>query len=221
MIDIAPVSRELLEAVTALLAVVVLVVVSFWLVVAARAPAPHGVHARARGERDGGRDDALAFVGLGFTAVYREGFETVLFYQALALFAEGLGLWVSLGAVAAAVALGGVALRDPRLGKQLPLKPMLISGAVDPAAAVGRLRRQRGALAAVGRPARGDAGRLGPRLPVFLAELTGIHPTQEGLIVQAVLLAVYVLGALYVFAWQPARRRRRVASRDGGARRRA
>ncbi len=35
-----------------------------------------------------------AFVGLGFTAVYREGFETVLFYQALALFAEGLGLWV-------------------------------------------------------------------------------------------------------------------------------
>ena len=33
-----------------------------------------------------------AFVALGFTAVSREGFETVLFYQALSLFAEGLGL---------------------------------------------------------------------------------------------------------------------------------
>ena len=40
---------------------------------------------------------ALAFAGLGFTAVYREGFETVLFYQALTLFAEGLMLWVVLG----------------------------------------------------------------------------------------------------------------------------
>ena len=35
---------------------------------------------------------AIAFAGLGFTAVYREGFETVLFYQALAIFATGLGL---------------------------------------------------------------------------------------------------------------------------------
>ena len=49
------------------------------------------------------------------------------------------------------------------------------------------------------------------RLPIFLAELTGIHPTSQGLIIQAAFLAVYVLGALYVFAWQPARRRRRVA----------
>jgi hypothetical protein len=47
-----------------------------------------------------------------------------------------------------------------------------------------------------------------PRLPVFLAELTGIHPTTQGLVVQAVMLAVFALGAAYVFAWQPARRRR-------------
>jgi hypothetical protein len=46
---------------------------------------------------------------------------------------------------------------------------------------------------------------------VFLAELTGIHPTSQGLVVQAALLGVYVLGAVYVFAWQPTRRRRQVA----------
>ena len=66
---------------------------------------------------------------LGFTAVYREGFETVLFYQALALFAEGLSCGSSLGAVTAAVALGGVGYAILRLGKQLPLKPMLVAGA--------------------------------------------------------------------------------------------
>ena len=38
-------------------------------------------------DRLAGRD-----AGLGFTAVYREGFETVLFYQALGIFAKGLGL---------------------------------------------------------------------------------------------------------------------------------
>jgi hypothetical protein len=45
------------------------------------------------------------------------------------------------------------------------------------------------------------------RLPIFLAELTGIHPTREGLTVQAVLLTVYVLGAVWVFAINPWRRR--------------
>jgi hypothetical protein len=45
------------------------------------------------------------------------------------------------------------------------------------------------------------------RLPVFLAELTGIHPTTQGIAAQAALLTVYVLGALYVFAWRPLRQR--------------
>jgi high-affinity iron transporter len=151
-----------------------------------------------------------AFVGLGFTAVFREGFETVLFYQALALFAEGLILWVVLGAVAAAVALGGVGYAILRLGKRLPLKPMLVAGA-------GVLLLM--SVAFVGNAIRSlqDADLLTatpvahPRLPVFLAELTGIHPTSQGLVVQAALLGVYAVGAAYVFAWQPARRRRQVA----------
>ena len=91
-----------------------------------------------------------AFAALGFTAVYREGFETVLFYQALALFAEGLELWVVLGAVAAAVALGGVALRDPRARPQAAAQADADHRRVDPAAALGRVRRQRRALAAGG-----------------------------------------------------------------------
>jgi high-affinity Fe2+/Pb2+ permease len=46
------------------------------------------------------------------------------------------------------------------------------------------------------------------RLPIFTAELTGIHPTVEGVVTQASLLVVYALGAAYVFGLRPARERR-------------
>jgi high-affinity iron transporter len=208
LIDIAPVNRELMEAVTALLAVVVLVVVSFWLI--SRLEQKRRMEfMRARTASAIAAGSTAAFVGLGFMAVYREGFETVLFYQALALFAKGLGLWVALGAVAAAAALGVVGYAIIGLGKKLPLKPMLVTGAsillLLSVAFVGNaIRSLQGADALQATPVHAGWARL----PVFVAELTGIHPTQEGLITQAAMLAVFALGALYVFAWVPARRRR-------------
>ena len=210
VLDIAPVNRELLEAITAVVAVVVLVAVSFWLV----SRLEHKrrmefMRARIAGAMAAGT--TAAFVGLGFTAVFREGFETVLFYQALALFARGLGLYVWLGAITAAIALGGVAYAIIGLGRKLPLKPLLIGGAsvllLLSVAFVGNAVRSLQSAALLGATPVAH-----PRLPVFAAELTGIHPTQEGLIVQAVLLGIYVLGALWVFAWQPARRRRMEAA---------
>jgi high-affinity iron transporter len=206
VIDIAPLNRELLEAVTALIAVVVLIGVSFWLV----SRLEHKrrmefMRARVAGAMAAGT--TAAFVGLGFTSVYREGFETVLFYQALTLFAQGLGLWVALGAATAAVALGGVGWAILKAGRKLPLKPMLITGAsvllLLSVAFVGNaVRSLQSADLLTATPV------SWPRLPVFVAELTGIHPTVQGLVIQGALLAVFVLGALYVFAWQPARRRR-------------
>src|SRR3954463_15491044 len=127
VIDVAPLSRELLEAVTALIAVVVLIGVSFWLV--SRLEHKRRMEfMRARVASAMAAGTTAAFAGLGFTAVFREGFETVLFYQALALFAQGLILWGLLGAGAAAVALGAVGYAILGLGRRLPLKPMLVSG---------------------------------------------------------------------------------------------
>jgi high-affinity iron transporter len=206
VLEIAPVSRELLEAVTALAAVGVLIVVSFWLV--SRLEHRRRMEfMRARVASAMAAGTTLAFAGLGFTAVYREGFETVLFYQALALFAQGLMLWVVLGAVTAAVALAGVGYAILGLGKRLPLKPMLITGAgillLLSVAFVGNaVRSLQSADYMAATPVDW------PRFPVFVAELTGIHPTSEGLVIQAALLGLYALGAIYVFAWQPARRRR-------------
>jgi high-affinity iron transporter len=215
VIDIAPVSREVLEAITALLAVVVLVVVSFWLV-SRLEHRRRQEFMRARLASAMAAGTTIAFVGLGFTAVYREGFETVLFYQALSLFAQCLTLWVVLGAVAAAVGLGAAGYAILKAGKQLPLKPMLVTGAsilllLSVAFAGNAVRSLQSADLLQATPV------SSPRLPVFLAELTGIHPTREGLAIQAAMLLVFVLGAAYVFAWQPARRRRREQRRETAA----
>ncbi|HKG38036.1 MAG TPA: FTR1 family protein [Conexibacter sp.] len=209
VIDIAPVNRELMEAITALLAVAVLVLVSFWLV--ARIDQRRRMEfMRARVATAIAAGSATAFAALGFTAVYREGFETVLFYQALLLFADGLELWIALGAAAAVLALGAVAYAILRLGRTLPLKPMLLTGAsillLLSVAFVGNaVRSLQGADVVSATPV--HAGWARP--PVFVAELTGIHPTQESLIAQAVLLAIFVVGGLWTFVGLPARRRRR------------
>jgi high-affinity iron transporter len=207
VLEIAPLQRELLEGVTALLAVVVLFAVSFWLV--SRLEHRHWLEfMRARVASAITAGSAAAFAGLGFTAVYREGFETVLFYQALATFSDGLGLWVVLGVVAAAAALAAVAFAVLKLGRRLPVKPMLVGGAsmlllLSVTFAGNAVRSLQGADWIGVTPVDGGWARL----PVFLAELTGIHPTREGLLTQAVLLAVYVAGAAWVFGIRPRRRR--------------
>jgi high-affinity iron transporter len=208
VIEIAPVNREVLEAVTALLAVAVLFGVSFWLV--SRLEHKRWMEfMRARTASAIAAGGALAFAGLGFTAVYREGFETVLFYQALTLFAQGLVLWVVLGAVAAAVALAGIGYAIFGLGRKLPLKPLLIGGVsvlllLSVAFAGNAIRSLQEVDVIDATPIEGGWARL----PVFLAELTGIHPTTEGIAAQLALLGVYVLGATYMFAWRPLRERR-------------
>jgi high-affinity iron transporter len=208
VIDIAPINRELLEAITALFAVVVLIAVSFWLI--QRLEHKRRMEfMRARTAAAIASGTTAAFIGLGFTAVYREGFETVLFYQALALFAKGLGLYVWLGVAAAIAALAAVGYAIIGLGKKLPLKPMLITGAsilllLSIAFAGNAIRSLQSADVIAATPVHAGWARL----PVFAAELTGIHPTTQGLIAQAVLLAIFALGAAWVFWLAPLRAKR-------------
>lgn len=207
-IELAPVDRELLEAATALLAVGVLFMVTFWLV--SRLEQRRWMEfMRSRVSAAVAAGGAAAFAGLGFTAVFREGFETVLFYQALTLFAEGMLVWVAAGALAAAIALGGIAYAVFGLGRKLPIKPMLITGAslllLLSVAFVGNAVRSLQSIDLL--PATPIDGEWA-RLPIFLAELTGVHPTVEGIATQAALLVVYVLGAAWAFGVRPMRERR-------------
>jgi high-affinity iron transporter len=201
-----PLGREILEAVTALLAVAVLFYVSFWLI--ARLEQKRWLEflrARVWTAVSVGSTAALALVG--FTAVYREGFETALFYQALMSFGPGLGRWVAAGLGAGLVALAIVSWIVFRLGRRVPVKAFLSSAVVLLMAT---------SVAFLGNAVRAlqSADVLGlhrwpgwPRTPIFLSQALGYWPSRETLVAQAALIAVYVAGALYLFLMRPRLRR--------------
>ena len=201
-----PVGREVLEAITALVAVAVLFYVSFWLI--ARLEHQKWMEfVRARLWSAVSVGSTASLMAVGFTAVYREGFETALFYQSLMTFGEGLGWYILLGVGLALVALAGVALAVFKLGRKLPVRTFmnaavvlvmvtsiaLLGNAVQTLQAADVITYRRTS---------------GPRLPIFLAEATGIWPTVWSLLAQALLAAVYVFGAGYYFVLRP-----RLASR--------
>jgi len=201
-----PFGREVLEAVTALIAVVVLFYVSFWLV--ARLEQKRWLEfLRARVWSAVSVGSTAALLMVGFTAVYREGFETALFYQALLSFGPGLGVWVVAGLFAGLVALAGVSWMIFRLGRKVPIKAFL-------SAAVVLLMAT--SVAFLGNAVRSlqEADIIGlhrwpnwPRAPIFLSQSLGYWPSRETITAQAALATVYIAGALYVFALRPRLRR--------------
>jgi high-affinity iron transporter len=194
-----PIGREVLEAATALAAVAVLLYISFWLVTR--------LENRRWQEFLRGRlfsavslGSTAALVTVGFTALYREGFETALLYQALVEFGAGLGGWIALGLAAGLVALAVVALLIFRLGRALPVKAFLTGAVVllmgTSVAFLGNAVRtlQSADLVAL-TPLDGW-----PRAPIFLSQALGYWPSVQTVGAQVVLTVVYLLGAGWLFA---------------------
>jgi len=208
-----PVRREVLEAGTALVAVAMLFYVSFWLV--ARLEQKRWLEfLRARVWRAVSVGSSTALVLVGFTAVYREGFETALFYEALLSFGSGLAPYVLGGLAAGAVALTGVAWAILRLGRRLPVKQFL-------SAAVILLMAT--SVAFLGNAVRSlqEADVIGlhrwtsfPKAPIFLSQSLGYWPTRETILAQSALAVVYVLGGIYMFGVRPRLQGREEASRE-------
>lgn len=214
VLRLAPVQRELLEAITLVVAVGVLFWVSFWLV--SRLDQRRWMEfVRARVSTAVATGSGLALFGVGFTAVFREGLETTLFFQALLSFAEGLEAWVLAGSLVAVAVLAVLAYLILRAGRRVPIKIFLSTAVVllmvlSVAFMGNAVRAFQGSGIA---PVTGIEGL--PRLPVFLAELTGWYPTLETLLFQALLATVYVMGAIWVFLIAPRRREARELSTVG------
>jgi hypothetical protein len=132
--------------------------------------------------------------------VYREGFETVLFYKALFLAGAGSALPVFLGMAVGGVALAVVYFAINRYGVKIPLKPFFgITSAflyymAFVFAGKGIAELQEGGL--VGTTVLPWA----PRVPAL-----GIYPTLESLSLQAVLLLFLVAGLVWTFVIEPRR----------------
>jgi high-affinity iron transporter len=209
LFSVLPFGREVLEAITALLAVVVLFYVSFWLI--ARLEQRRWLEfLKARIWTAVSAGSAVSLVLIGFTSVYREGFESVLFYQALNTFGEGLGVYIAAGAAAGAALLAVLATLIFKYGRKLPIKVFLTTAVCFVmATSVAFLGNAVSALqvADVLSFTRLESW---PHLPIFLAQATGYSPTEETVLAQALLSAVYIGGAAWVFGIRPLRQRRAV-----------
>ncbi len=116
-----PTSKEVMEGVTLLIAVAVLFSVSYWLISKVEAAKwQKFIREKVSTALDQGGGKALALVA--FLAVFREGAETALFYQAL--FSEGnVAVPLSLGIAAGFVALAIVFTLFYRFGVKIPMRP--------------------------------------------------------------------------------------------------
>jgi len=204
VLSAVPASQDLIEGVSMLVAMVVLFWVSYWLI--SKVEAAHWqrfIREKVTAALASGGATALAFVA--FLAVYREGAETALFFQALLGEAGRPAGAIALGIAAGAVVLVAIFTVFHRYGVKIPLRPFftLTSGLLYAMAFVfaGRGVAELQEVSAV--PITLVRGM--PRIDAL-----GIYPTAESLGLQALLVAL--LAAALVVTFRPRRVRASSAS---------
>ena len=203
IIEISGANREIIEAVAGISAVAVLFWVSFW--VLNKIETKKWIEfVKAKVWKATTTGSVIVFVMLSFFTVYREGFETVLFYQAILSFAKYMEWYVIAGLISGLAVIIGIVFLIRRLGKKLPLRVLfgltMGVGAYMSIAFMGNAIRSFQELGYIS-----TTSLIGtvPRLDINLAEMTGIHPTLESVVAQLILLAIYVIGSTYVLVIKP------------------
>jgi high-affinity iron transporter len=117
-----PASRPLVEAITMLIAVAVLFSVSYWLISKVEAAKwQKFIREKVSSALEHGGGKALTVVA--FLAVYREGAETALFYQALFNGGPNVGVPIALGILVGLAALTVIFVLFYRYGVRIPMRP--------------------------------------------------------------------------------------------------
>jgi len=189
LVNISGASREITEGVAAIVATVVLLYVGFWM---------HDKTSAAKWKKfiDDSMHKALTsgtlwtLTGLSFVAVYREAFETILFYQALWAQTNEAGKTMGfsgfISAVAVLTVLGWLIMR---YSVRLPLRQFFaVTGGLMFVLAI--------VFAGKGIAALQEAGLIVSNPVNFIRiDLLGIYPNLQGLLVQLGLIV------LAVFLW--------------------
>jgi len=197
LIEISGASREITEGVAALLATTVLFYVGFWLHDKTNAAQwKRFIETNVRRALSTGTLWGLA--GLSFIAVYREVFETILFYQALWVQTDAAGKTMAMSGFGAGVGvLAVLAWVIMRYSARLPLRQFFsFTGVLMFVLAV--------IFAGKGVAALQEAGYI-PVKPVDFPriDLLGIYPNLQGLLLQLGLLLL----ALFLWYGMPHKRR--------------
>lgn len=192
LIAISGAGRELLEGVVGLLAAAVLFSVSYWFL-----SQLHGqkwmTYLKEKLEESVSGGHLLAVGGLSFLAVYREAFETVLFYQALAIESGGQAQPILAGIAVAAVLLAVIAYFILAAGQKLPMKQFFaVSGVL--------LLGLSFVLTGHGLHAFVEAGIFPSHpVPVFTVEALGIYPELVPVIGQLIVVVAVATWATWSF----------------------
>ncbi|HEU4995419.1 MAG TPA: cytochrome c/FTR1 family iron permease [Gemmatimonadaceae bacterium] len=188
-----PATREVIEGATMLVAVAVLFSVSYWLISKVEAAKwQQFIREKVTGALEHGGGAALAFVA--FLAVYREGAETALFYQAL--FNEGahVALPIALGIIAGGAGLAVIFTLFYRYGVRIPLREffavtsVLLYYMAFVFMGKGVRELQEGNLVSI---------TIIPGAPHV--EALGLYPTVETLLAQLVLISLFVFALVRTF----------------------
>jgi high-affinity iron transporter len=206
LFEVTPAHREALEGLTMLLATGMLFYVSYWLL-SKMEVAKWNKFVRGKVQDALSSGSALALASAAFLAVYREGFETVLFYKALFVTA---GSGAASAPIVTGILLGSLVLvviyqAINRFGMRIPLRPFF-------AVTSGFLYYMAFVFAGKGVAELQEGGLLpttilgwAPRVPAL-----GIYPTLESLALQLVLLVLLGGALVWTFVVEP--RRLRVTS---------
>jgi high-affinity iron transporter len=207
---LSPAKQELLEGITMAVAVVMLFWVSYWLV-SRMEMAKWSQFVRTRLSDALSRRSMFALASVAFLAVYREGFETVLFYKALAVSSGGSAtgpIVAGIGAAAVVLAILYVAIN--RFGVRLPLRPFF-------AVTSGLLYLMAFIFAGKAIAELQESGAIPSNAVEWIgrAPSIGIYPTVESMAAQGALLLLAAAGLVWVFVVEPRRQRVRAAVSAG------
>ena len=189
LISISGASRELTEGFGSLLAAAVLLFVGIWMHGKAQA-GQWQRYIREKLHNAIARDSSWFLFSLAFIAVYREVFETILFFTAMA--AEGSVASLLAGGLAGVVTLAVIAVAMLRFSRRLPIgKFFTYSSALVAVLAV--------VLAGKGVAALQEAGLIAihPLSELPRISILGIFPTLQGIVVQIATLIALAIG----FGW--------------------
>ncbi len=201
-ISISGASRELTEGLSSLFAAVVLLAVGLWMhqkSIGGRWQS----YIKAKLSEAMSRRSLWFLFGLAFISVYREIFETILFYTAL--WNEGQRHWLLAGIAAGGAVLAAIAWILMRTSRRLPIGAFFrASSALIAILAV--------VLAGKGVAAMQEAGWVGVNpAPVPQIDVLGIYPSWQPLLAQLAVIVLLVGG----FSLNAVRSRRTLAADTG------
>jgi high-affinity iron transporter len=198
MLQSSGIDKDLLKGIVGISAVAVLFWVSFWFL--NKMESKKWVEfIKSKVGKATTTGSVMIFILISFFTVFREGIETVIFYQSLFSFTTHFDIYITIGFLLGMAVVLTIGILIKKIMKKLPLRAIfgltMGIGAFMSVAFIGNAIRSFQEAGYMPTTALVDT------IPIFdsnIASMTGIHPTLESLFGQIVLVSIYSLGLTYM-----------------------